>query len=108
MTYITRKENQDIPGAYFGTEEELIQGEPSTLFQDAQYVRDMVAETLDHDAQYVKGVTAGAFESARGYAVKTGEAVGGYLPQSVAAYLRKHALAHSIFPHTDDTQLYPL
>ncbi|KJA26657.1 hypothetical protein HYPSUDRAFT_36374 [Hypholoma sublateritium FD-334 SS-4] len=87
VTYITSKENQDIPGAYLGSAEELIQGEPSTLFRDAQYVRDMVAETLDHDAQYVKGVTAGAFESARGYAVKTGEAVGGYLPQSVAAYL---------------------
>lgn len=117
VTYITRKENQDVPGAYVDNSEEFVQGEPSTLFQDAKYVRDMVAETLDHDAQYVKDVTAGAFESARGYAVKTGEAVGGYLPQSVTAYLRKHTLSDSIsltlmtlscIPNNDTTPVHRL
>lgn len=87
-----------MPGAYIDTTEDAAQGESSTLLQDAQYVRDMVTETLDHDAQYVKDITAGALEKARDYASKTGEAVGGYLPQSVAAYLRKYTLLDSISP----------
>lgn len=74
-----------IPGSYPGMSSKNT--ESSTIAEDAQHIRDMLTETLDHDAHYVKEATANALEKARNYASRTGEAVSGYLPPGMAAYL---------------------
>jgi hypothetical protein len=77
--------SQLVPGAFppstdLGTEVPL---------PNEQQSKDTTTTAPDRDVQYVKDATTSAAETVRDYASRTGEAVGGYLPDNVAAYLRE-------------------
>ncbi|KAF8200177.1 hypothetical protein BJ912DRAFT_623643 [Pholiota molesta] len=71
-----------------------------------QQGKDTTTTAPDRDAQYVKDATTSAAETVRDYASRTGEAVGGYLPDNVAAYLPV-STENSRTVHTDGSASSP-
>lgn len=63
---------------------------PGDLFPGAfPKVKYVQPSSLNQDADYVKEAASNALETAKEYVYSASEVVGGYLPKSVAAYFRE-------------------